>query len=56
MALIEKNHGSYFEVREPLGGCTRFESLTLRDAETFATDVYRSENLVCEIHQHSRSS
>jgi hypothetical protein len=32
----------------------RFESLELRDAENFASDVYRRENIVLEIHQVDR--
>ena len=31
--------------------CVRFECLELRAAEAFATDVYRDENLICEIHE-----
>lgn len=33
---------------------TRFESIDVRAAEDFATDVYRKENIVCEIHEVAR--
>ena len=32
----------------------RFECLRLQDAEGFATDVYKREGIVCEIHEVSR--
>ena len=33
---------------------TRFETLSLSEAEKFATTVYRAEGIVCEIHEMSR--
>lgn len=30
---------------------TRFESLSLQDAEAFATDVYRHEKIICTIEE-----
>lgn len=33
---------------------TRFECLELKNAEAFASDVYRRESIICEIHQVSR--
>ena len=35
---------------------TRFESLSLADAENFARGVYREENIVLEIHEVSRET
>lgn len=34
----------------------RFSSMSLQSAEIFATDVYRRENIVCEIHEVPRAA
>ena len=34
----------------------RFASISLRDAENFATDVYKKEAIVCEIHEVTREA
>ena len=33
---------------------TRFEALALRDAEAFATEVYKREGIMCQIHEVAR--
>ena len=33
---------------------TRFESMELGDAERHATGIFKSEGIVCEIHEHTR--
>jgi hypothetical protein len=52
--LIERNRGTYYEVREPNSGRVRFESLYLPYAEDFATSVYKSDGTICEISEVAR--
>lgn len=54
MKLIERNKGTYYEVREPDGGRLRFETLYLPYAEDFATGIYKSGGTICEISEVTR--
>lgn len=52
--LIQRNPGTYYEVREPNSGKLRFETLYLPYAEDFATSVYKSDGTICEISEVHR--
>jgi hypothetical protein len=43
--------GSYFRVSNPGGGRTRLESLSRDEALTFANGIFKSEGIICEIHE-----
>jgi hypothetical protein len=48
---IDETTGKLADTGRNLSKRIRFEAMKLHDAEAFATDVYRREGLVCEIHE-----
>lgn len=42
---------SYYRVSNPGGGRIRFESVSREEALSFAQGVFRSEKVICEIHE-----
>lgn len=52
-ALDEKT-GEPVDTGRILKERTRFESLKLSEAEAFATEVYKREDIMCQIHEVQR--
>lgn len=51
---VSPETGELRYLEEVLPVRTRFETISLQDAERFATSVYKTEGVVCEIHEHAR--
>jgi hypothetical protein len=51
----DEKSGTSRPTGETLPKATRFEAISVHDAEDFATRVYKREGLVCEIHEIYRS-
>jgi hypothetical protein len=55
VSVVERGRGVYYEAREPGTERVRFSSVSLKEAEAFATGTYAREGVICELHEVSHS-